>query len=595
MEYYEKLQSLRDLMKKHQIDAYIVPITDPHIGEYVPEHWKSIEWLTGFTGSAGTVVVTSDFAGLWTDSRYFLQTEEQLNGTGFQLVKLKIPHTPEFIDWLALNLKAGDVAAYDGKVISIGLHRRICSALEPKGITIHFGDDLVGKLWKDRPDLPGSEIYVHDEKFAGRTRDEKMRDIREKMREIGAGYHLLSALDDIAWTFNLRACDVKYSPLFISYALIGMNDVFLFVQKQKLPGNLYHNLTDQNITILPYMDVSGILHDISGDAVLYLNPGTTNTWLYHSIPETAKIIEGLSFPTMLKAIKNETEIAHIGNVMIKDGLALTKFFIWLEQNIGKIKITELSASKKLEGFRAEQEYFKGPSFATIAAYNAHGASPHYEPTPKSDVELKPEGIFLLDSGGQYFNGTTDVTRTIALGKPSQQQKSDFTLALQGTINLAMIEFPLGTKGYQIEVLARRSLWENGLNYGHGTGHGVGFFLNVHEGPQTIGTGASGNRDVILEPGMLTADEPAIYREGEYGIRTENLILCVPSRKTEFGQFCKFETVTLCFIDSGLIDESLMNDKEIEWLNKYNKMVYDKLSSHLYEDERKWLKEKTKPV
>jgi Xaa-Pro aminopeptidase len=381
----------------------------------------------------------------------------------------------------------------------------------------------------------------------------------------------------------------------LSYALVGIHDCYLFVQKEKVPDIIYRQLTDQGITILPYPKVSDILKEIPQSSKILLHPGTINCWLYHSIPEQIDIVEGISIPTRMKAIKNEQEIFHIRNVMVKDGIALTRFFIWLEKNLGCERITELTASEKLTGFRADQENFQGPSFATISAYNAHGASPHYEPTPESDIELKKEGIYLLDSGGQYLDGTTDVTRTIALGEPTSRQKSDFTLALKGTINLAMAEFPLGTKGYQIEVLARKALWDNGLNYGHGTGHGVGFFLNVHEGPQTIGTGASGNMNIILEPGMLTADEPAIYREGEYGIRTENLILCVKGKETNYGQFLKFETVTLCFIDSSLVEKSLLTDREIQWFNQYHEMVYNRLSPHLNEAEKQWLKDKTKPV
>jgi len=582
-------------MKKHQIDAYMVPITDPHIGEYVPDHWKCIEWLTGFSGSAGTVVVTAGFAGLWTDSRYFIQADDQLKGTGFHLVRLTIPHTPEYINWISENLTSGNTVGFNGKVVPIGLYRKMCSIVELKGIKINIEIDLIGTLWKDRPPLPESKIFEHQVKFAGLTRKEKINNIREKMVGNGSDFQLLTALDDIAWTFNLRASDIKYSPLFISYSLIGQHDIFLFVKREKLPDGILNELADQGITVLPYFKISDILSEIPSGSKIYLSPGTVNCWLYNSIPDTAVKLEGISFPAFLKAVKNKTEIGHIRNVMVKDGIALTRFFIWLEKTIGKDRISEVSSSQKLERFRAEQEYFMGPSFATIAAYEAHGASPHYEPTPASDVELKPEGIFLLDSGGQYLDGTTDVTRTIALSGPSKKQKSDFTLALKGTINLAMVEFPLGTKGYQIEVLARKALWDNGLNYGHGTGHGVGFFLNVHEGPQTIGTGASGNLNVILEPGMLTSDEPAIYREGEYGIRTENLILCLPAKETEYGKFLRFETVTLCFIDTSLVDKALMNEVEIQWFNDYHQMVYSQLLPYLDSEEKEWLKDKTKPI
>ncbi len=595
MEYIKKLESLRDAMKECQLDAYILPITDPHIGEYVPDHWKCIEWLTGFSGSAGTVVVTSGFAGLWTDSRYFIQAEEQLEGTGFQLVKLTIPHTPEFLEWLVENLPDGKRVGYNGKIVPIELHRKICSRLETKGVEIDIDVDLITPLWKDRPPLPDTRIEEHAVKFTGRTREEKIGDIRKKLVETGSDYHLLTALDDIAWTFNLRADDVRYSPLFTGYAIIGLKDAYLYVHQKRVPDDIFHQLNQQGITVLPYLKITDTLQDLPDGSTIYLSPGTVNCWIHHSIPDHVSIREEISIPTRLKSVKNRTEIGHIRKVMVKDGVALTRFYIWLENSLGREKVTEISASRKLAAFRSEQEYYRGESFGTIAAYGSHGASPHYEPTPESDVELKPEGIFLLDSGGQYLNGTTDVTRTIALGKPSVQQKRDFTLALKGTINLAMVRFPAGTKGYQIEVLARKSLWDNGLNYGHGTGHGVGFYLNVHEGPQTIGTAASGNLSVAIEPGMLISDEPAIYREGEYGIRTENLMLCVPGTKSEYGQFLGFETVTLCFIDRSLIEESSMTEQETRWLNDYHRQVYDKLSAELTREERKWLHEKTKPI
>lgn len=595
MEYRDKLKSIRELMVQYRIDGYIIPMTDPHIGEYVPEHWKCIEWLTGFTGSAGTVVITSSFAGLWTDSRYFLQAEEQLKGTGFQLVKLTIPHTPEFIDWICTHLPSGKRVGYNGMVFPIGLHRKISAKLEPKGIVIDSLVDLVNPIWKDRPALPDTKLFEHDVKYAGSTREEKINAIREKLVETGSDYHLLTALDDIAWTFNLRAGDVRYSPLFISYAIIGKKNTYLFVQRNKVPDGIYRQLIDQGITVLPYLEAPNIVGDLPDGATVYLSPGTVNCWIHQAIPGQLAIREGISIPARLKAVKNQTEIGHIRNVMVKDGIALTRFFIWLEKNIGKERVSELSASRKLAAFRSEQAEYRGDSFGTIAAYGHHGASPHYEPTPDSDVELRAEGIFLLDSGGQYLDGTTDVTRTIALGKPTAQQKRDFTLALKGTINLAMVQFPEGTKGYQIEVLARKFLWDNGLNYGHGTGHGVGFYLNVHEGPQTIGSAASGNLNVNLEPGMLVSDEPAIYREGEYGIRTENLMICVPGIKSTHGQFLKFETVTLCYIDRSLIEKSLMTEEETEWLNDYHKRVYDRLSPELNEEETRWLSKKTKPL
>jgi len=421
---------------------------------------------------------------------------------------------------------------------------------------------------------------------------QKLSEAGAKMKEAGADYHLLTSLDDIAWLLNIRGNDIEYSPLFTAFAIIGIDELLLFADRLKIPDSLFSVLEKDNINLLPYSETAFMLSNLPADCSLLLTPGTTSVELYNAIPEGMAVIEDVSIPARLKAVKNLTEIEHIRRVMVKDGIALTRFFYWLEKSVGKEKITEISAAEKLLSFRMEMENCTGASFATIAGYNEHGALPHYCSTPESDVELRPEGIFLVDSGGQYLDGTTDVTRTVALGEPTSRQKRDFTLALKGTINLAMVRFPLGTRGYQIEILARKALWDNGLNYGHGTGHGVGFFLNVHEGPQTIGTGATADLNTFFEPGMLTADEPAIYREGEYGFRTENLILCAEDEKTEFGQFLKFETVTLCYIDIKLVESGLLNAIELKWLNDYHHNVYRLISPHLNSDEKKWLKEKT---
>lgn len=582
-------------MNKHHFDAYIIPVTDPHLGEYIPAHWRCIAWFSGFTGSAGTIVITRNFAGLWTDSRYFLQAEEQLKNTGIELVKLKIPHSPEYIDWLKEKLKDGSTIGFDGKVVSIGLTRKFEKFLEDKNILINTSKDLVGEIWQNRPALPDSKIFDFDVKFSGVSREKKSDNVKQRMKEEGVDYHLLTALDDIAWTFNIRANDVKYSPLAVSFALIGFDNTSLFIDKKKIPDKLKKILSDAGISLMSYKEISKALMKLGKGTRIYLSPGSTNTWLYRSIPSFCKIIEGISIPAKLKAIKNPVEIEHVKNTMVKDGVALTRFFFWLERTIGKQKITEISASKKLNDFRNQQDLYQGPSFATIAGYREHGAIVHYEPTPDTDIELNPEGIFLLDSGGQYLDGTTDTTRSISLGNPTLEEKRDFTLVLKGTIALSLIEFPLGTRGFQIEVLARKALWENGLNYGHGTGHGVGFFLNVHEGPQTIGTGASGNLETILEPGMILSDEPGIYREGKYGIRTENLLLIEKSRETEFGQFLKFKTLTLCYIDTKLVEKSLLLPEEKKWLNDYHIKVYDLISPYLTGEEKIWLKEKTREI
>lgn len=588
----KKLNLIRKAMSEKGIAAYIIPITDPHLGEYVPEHWRIIAWLSGFTGSAANVVITHDFAGLWTDSRYFIQADEQLKDSGFDLVKLKIPHTPEYIDWLAENMSSGDKVAVDGRIIPIGIVKMIEKVFARKSIILDTDTDLIIDIWKERKPMPLDMAFEHEVRFAGKSRDNKIAEVRARMKEMQADYHLLTSLDDIAWLLNIRGNDVNYSPLFTSFAIIGQEYLALFADTKKIPQKIQNKLKEDGVTIFPYSEIAESIKQLKKGDSLLITPGTTSAALFQSIPEGVSVIDELSIPTRMKAVKNDIEREHIINVMLKDGIALTMFFYWLEKSVGKENITEISAADKLLEFRMQQADCTGPSFSTIAGYNEHAALPHYSSTPETDVELKPEGIFLLDSGGQYLNGTTDVTRTVCLGTPTKQQRTDFTLALKGTINLAMVKFPLGTKGYQIEVLARKALWDYGMNYGHGTGHGVGFFLNVHEGPQTIGTGASGDLKTVIEPGMLTADEPAIYRVGEYGFRTENLVLCVEDQETEYGKFLKFETVTLCYIDLNLIDKSLLTDKELNWLNSYHQKVFNALSSFLPDDEAAWLKTKT---
>jgi Xaa-Pro aminopeptidase len=588
----EKLAGLRNLMKNSGIDVYLIPSTDPHLGEYIPDHWRIMSWLTGFTGSAGTIIVTDTFAGLWTDSRYFIQAENQLKETGFVLMNTSITEKIDLTGWLSGNLSSGSAIALDGRLVSIDRIRRIEKSLEGKNISINIGSDLIPDLWADRPPLPVSPGFDHPMKFCGIDRAGKIAEVREQMKVKGADYHLLTSIDDIMWLLNIRGNDVRYSPLIISYAVIGEEQVIFFTEESKIPFRLASEFDRLNIVILPYEETAAMLSTLPAESTILINPLTTSATLYYSLPLGMKIIEDLTIPARLKAIKNETEIENIRKVMVKDGVALSKFFFWIEKNIGSETVSELSLGEKINNLRSEGENYLGPSFSTIVAFNQNGALPHYSANVESDKEIDANGILLIDSGGQYLDGTTDITRTISTGIPSVQQKKDFTLVLKGMINLAQAKFPAGSRGYQLDFLARRSLWENGMNYGHGTGHGVGFCLNVHEGPQSISPGFGNEAKTVIEPGMLISDEPAIYREGEYGIRIENLILCNEDNETDFGRFLGFETVSLCYIDKSLIEISLLDQKEIDWFNSYHKMVYDKLSPYLTLEEKIWLENKT---
>ena len=591
----EKLALLRTLMRENSIDAYIIPSTDPHLGEYIPDHWRIIPWLTGFTGSAGTVVVTDTFAGLWTDSRYFVQAEKQLNDSGFAFMKPSLSDKNNFTDWLAGNIKNGAKIATDGKTISISKVRNIEHALSGRNISFVPDIDIISSVWNDRPSLPATPAFDLPVAFCGKDREIKISEVRELMSKQKTDYHLLTSIDDTMWLLNIRGGDVKYSPLLTSFAIISEEQILLFADEEKIPFRLAREFDRIGVVMLPYEEIAGILSSLSDESTILINPETTSASLFNAIPKGMKIIEGLTIPGQLKAVKNKVEIENMAKAMVKDGIVLSKFFFWLENYSGSEALTELSLVEKIDGLRSEQPDFLGVSFSTIVAFNANGALPHYSVTKDSDSLIGSEGILLIDSGGQYFNGTTDITRTISIGRPSARQIKDFTLVLKGTINLAMAKMPAGTKGIQLDILARKALWEEGLNYGHGTGHGVGFCLNVHEGPQSISPGESTASKTAILPGMVMSDEPGIYREGEYGIRIENLILCYEDEETEFGQFLKFETLSLCYIDKSLIDVSLLGQKEIKWLNSYHSEVYEKLSPFLTTEESLWLKEKTDPV
>ena len=589
----EKIGALRSLMQDKGFDAYIVPPTDPHQSEYIAEHWKTREWLSGFTGSAGTVIITQDFAGLWTDSRYFIQAEKELEGSGIGLVKLTVPHAPEYLDWLGENLHEGQIVGIDGKVFAQSLVEMLKKQLSPKGIKFNCAFDLPGQIWQDRPPLSPNEVIEHDLKYAGKSRTEKIALVRQEMENASLDYLLVTSLDDIAWLFNLRGSDVDYNPVFTSYAIVSQNSAVIFIDQQKLAPSLKEKLEDEGLEIKPYDEIAQYLTSLPRDSSLSLNSVKTSHHIYLGIPPQCIKVNDISIPAKLKACKDETEIKHIRNALVKDGVALVKFFRWLEENVDKGEITEITLDKKLTEFRQQQPGFMGNSFGTIAGYKDHGAIIHYSATPESAYTLKPEGLLLLDSGGQYVDGTTDITRTICLGKPTDEQILDYTLVLKGLIKLSMAYFPEGTKGFHLDALARFPLWQHGKNYGHGTGHGVGYFLNVHEGPQ----GVTPNPAVSypLREGMLQSNEPGFYSEGKYGIRLENLIVVVPHIETQYGKFLQFETLTLFPMEFDLIDTDLLTPEEKGWLNRYHKKVFQNLSPKLSAEDNQWLLGKTREV
>jgi len=588
----ERLTAVRSSMLQKGLDFIVIPLSDPHLGEHVPDHWQIIRWLTGFTGSAATVVITSTFAGLWTDSRYFIQARRQLAGSGCQFVKPLGYQRNDYMDFLAENAGSQDTIGIDGRIFSVSNFRRLTKRLEGAKPKIETDLTIIDEIWSDRPEMPFSTAFDHALEFSGKDRQVKINEVREEMEKLNAAYHLLTSPDDIMWLLNIRGSDFKYSPLLLSYALVGSQQVLLFVDEAKIPHRLASSFDKLGIVVLPYEDTIEIVTSVTAGSSVLLNPQSVSVSLYNSISLNSGIIEDVSIPTRLKAIKNRTETENLYKVMVKDGIALTRFFHWFETNHGKIRMTEKSLSDKLFELRSDQKDFYGLPFSTIAAWNENSALPHYGRGEEEGLEIGERGILLIDSGGHYPGGTTDITRTISVGIPTDRQKNDFNLILKGHINLALAKFPAGTRGYQLDFIARRAMWGSGLNYAHGTGHGVGYFLNVHEGPQSI---SPADNKTNIEAGMLTSNEPAIYREGEYGIRTENLILCYEDEETEFGQFLRFETISLCYIEKALIDKSLLDQKEIDWLNAYHVEVFDKLSPCLSPEEILWLKEKTSPL
>ncbi|MBQ9524719.1 MAG: aminopeptidase P family protein [Bacteroidaceae bacterium] len=577
-----RVQALRAYMQEKGLQAFIFPSTDPHCGEYVPDHWMTRKWISGFDGSAGTAVVTMNDAALWTDSRYFLAAADQLSGTPFRLMKDKLEETPTISRWLQEVLPAGSNVGMDGWVNTMADVRGLMDELQKANLHLCISGDPADELWENRPDIPTNPIEIHPLEFAGETCESKIARLREALQEAGAEGTVVSQLDEIAWLLNLRGTDVHCNPVFVAYVLLTQSEVTLFTNPEKITPEVVAYLKENNIKALPYSALTEALEAYKGETLL-LAPNSSNWNLQAHLPETCKVIDHNSLIAPMKAIKNEAEIKGFRNAMIRDGVAMVKFLIWLKQAMKSGNYpTEIDVDQKLTALRAEQPLFRDISFDTIAGYGPHGAIVHYEATPETDVKLEPKGLLLLDSGAQYQDGTTDITRTIALGPLTESEKRDYTLVLKGHIRLAMAKFPKGTCGTQLDVLARYAMWQDGINYLHGTGHGVGSYLNVHEGPHQF---RMNYMPAPLLPGMTVTVEPGIYRAGEHGARTENTMLITEYKKTEFGEFLQLEPLTLCPIDTTPIIWEMMLPDEIAYLNAYHKRVYDELSPYLNEEER----------
>lgn len=588
-----RLAELRELMEREHIDAFIFPSTDPHNGEYVPDHWKGREFISGFNGSAGTAVVTMNGAALWTDSRYFLAAAEQLHATEFQLMKERIPGTPTIAQWIGRQLieTGGTQVAVDGNVNSINTVEQLTLELRQQGgLNLRTNFDPLRWIWHNRPALPLNPVEIHPQEFAGEDTPSKLQRIRKALRQQHADGMLMSALDDIAWTLNLRGDDVHCNPVFLSYLLIDGSKATLFVDSRKLTPGVKAYLKKAGVMTAEYQDVQKGLEQY-GEYNILMDPDETSYSLYKA-ERYAKAVLATSPVPAMKAVKNKAEIEGYHNAMIRDGIAMVKFLQWLKPAVAAGGVTEITVDKKLTGLRAEMPRFRGISFDTIAGYDKHGAIVHYEATPATDVELKPRGLVLIDSGAQYEDGTTDITRTIALGEPTTEERHIYTLVLKGHLRLQNCKFPEGAAGTQLDIMAREAMWREGLNYLHGTGHGVGSYLNVHEGPHQI---RMEWKPTPLVAGMTVTDEPGLYLAGRFGVRTENTLLIVPYMETEFGRFLQFEPLTLAPIDTTPIDFNLLSDEEIGWLNAYHRLVYDKLAPHLDTADRAWLAEATREV
>lgn len=593
----QRIENIRDLMKEKNIYAYIVPSSDYHQSEYVGDYFKSREFMSGFTGSSGTLIISMDEAGLWTDGRYFIQAEQELKDSGIKLFKMGEEGVPTIEEYLLEKLPKNSTLGFDGRVMSVKEGQSLANKLAFKGINIEYKYDLVNDIWEDRCLLPTEKAFLLGTEYSGESFSDKLSRIRAVMKEKKATTHILASLDDIAWLFNIRGRDVKSNPVVLSYAVITIDSVYLFIDKNKIGKDIRAELSKENVQIKGYEEVYEFIKNIDENEVVLIDTSKVNYAIYNNIPSNVQKIEERNPSILFKSIKNEIELKNIRNSHIKDGVAFTKFMYWLKNNIGKIEITEISATQKLEEFRREQDKFIEPSFSTIAAYKDHAAMMHYSATEESNYKLEPRDLFLVDSGGQYFDGTTDITRTIALGPIPENVRKDFTNVVRGMIRLSKAKFLYGCRGYNLDILARGPLWEEGIDYKCGTGHGIGFVLNVHEGPNGFRWKVREDIDdtCILEEGMVTTNEPGVYVENSHGIRIENEIVVRKAEKNEYGQFMDFEVITFAPIDLDAIDESLILKDEKVYLNNYHKQVYDKISPYLNEEEKQWLKTYTREI
>ena len=591
----QRIANAQSTLTKLGLAACLVPSSDPHLSEYLPARWQGREWLSGFTGSMGTLVVTQNRAALFADSRYWTQAEAELAHTGIELVKIDTGASTHHVQWLAQNTGHGKVVGVDGAVLGLAAAQQLRDTLAKVGATVRTDVDLFTHIWPERAALPQAPIYEHDAAFASAPRAAKLAQVRSAMAHVGASHHFVSTVDDIAWLFNLRGSDVSYNPVFLAHALIDAQSATVFVGAGKVPAELAARLQQDGVQVQDYAQAGPALAALPASAVLLLDPRRVTLGLRESAPSTVKVVEAINPSTLLKSRKNATEAAHVRAAMEQDGAAMCNFYAWFEAAQGKERITELTIDERLTAERAKRPGFVGLSFNTIAGFNANGAMPHYRATPESHAVIEGDGLLLIDSGGQYPGGTTDITRVWPIGTPSAEQKRDYTIVLKGTIGLSRARFPLGTLSPMLDALARGPLWEHGMDYGHGTGHGVGYFLNVHEGPQSISK-AIPDANMAMQPGMITSIEPGLYRGGQWGVRIENLVLNVPAATQEqFGEFLEFETLTLCPIDTRCIDQSLMRADETAWLNAYHATVRTRLSPLLSGAGLEWMLHRTQTI